>query len=128
MCLSVDCDAGTQRITISYLTAKNNVVMTLTVPIVLHQMRILTIKTQSSNLTAKCAILKFTTKVKICHSLLLIFPFLDGDVPLAPSNGVYISQLVRYFKCKLEETKLYTFFHKLKKIFFRSIKYYFNFL
>ena len=24
------------------------------------------------------------------------FPFLDGDVPLAPSYGVYISQLVRY--------------------------------
>lgn len=24
------------------------------------------------------------------------FPFLDGDVPLAPSYGVYISQLVRF--------------------------------
>ena len=24
------------------------------------------------------------------------FPFLEGDVPLAPSYGVYISQLVRY--------------------------------
>lgn len=24
------------------------------------------------------------------------FPFLDGDVPLAPSYSVYISQLVRY--------------------------------
>ena len=24
------------------------------------------------------------------------FPFLDGDVPHSPSNGVYISQLIRY--------------------------------
>ena len=24
------------------------------------------------------------------------YPFLDGDVPMAPSNGVYISQLVRF--------------------------------
>ena len=26
----------------------------------------------------------------------LIFPFLDGDVPLRPSYGVYISQLIRF--------------------------------
>ena len=24
------------------------------------------------------------------------FPFLDGDVPHSPSNGVYISQLIRF--------------------------------
>ena len=24
------------------------------------------------------------------------FPFLDGDVPRSPSNGVYISQLIRF--------------------------------
>jgi hypothetical protein len=27
------------------------------------------------------------------------FPFLDCDVPLAPSYGVYISQLVRFLFC-----------------------------
>ena len=26
----------------------------------------------------------------------VIFPFLDGDVPRSPSDGVYISQLIRY--------------------------------
>ena len=33
---------------------------------------------------------KFTTRGMISHSKLSIFPFLDGDVPLAPSYGVYI--------------------------------------
>ena len=27
--------------------------------------------------------------------LTLFFPFLDGDVPCAPSYGIYISQLIR---------------------------------
>ena len=27
---------------------------------------------------------------------IVIYPFLDGDVPLSPSYGVYISQLVRF--------------------------------
>ena len=27
---------------------------------------------------------------------LVNFPFLDGDVPRRPSNGVYISQLIRF--------------------------------
>ena len=27
---------------------------------------------------------------------IVYFPFLDGDVPRSPSNGVYISQLIRY--------------------------------
>ena len=27
---------------------------------------------------------------------IVIFPFLDGDVPLSPSKGVYISQLIRF--------------------------------
>ena len=25
-----------------------------------------------------------------------VFPFLDGDVPLSPSYGIYISQLIRF--------------------------------
>ena len=32
------------------------------------------------------------------REMILIFPFLDGDVPLAPSYGVYISQLVRFVR------------------------------
>ena len=27
---------------------------------------------------------------------IVIFPFLDGDVPCRPSNGVYIFQLIRF--------------------------------
>ena len=28
------------------------------------------------------------------------FPFLDGDVPRSPSNGVYISQLIRFARVR----------------------------
>ena len=28
--------------------------------------------------------------------ILIFFPFLDGDVPRRPSNGVYTSQLIRF--------------------------------
>ena len=31
--------------------------------------------------------------------LLLIFPWLSGDVPRLPSYGIYISQLVRFARC-----------------------------
>ena len=34
------------------------------------------------------------TKVMIL--ILILFPFLDGGVPRAPSYGVYISQLIRF--------------------------------
>ena len=37
--------------------------------------------------------------ILLWHSLSLpynYFPFLDGDVPRRPSNGVYISQLIRF--------------------------------
>ena len=35
------------------------------------------------------------------------FPFLDGDVPRRPSNGVYISQLIRFAKvCRVMKMTL----------------------
>ena len=60
------------------------------------------------------------------------FPFLDGDVPRRPSNGVYISQLIRFARvCSHVEdvntrTKCITSkllnqgyrYHKLRKVFF----------
>ena len=30
------------------------------------------------------------------NSEIVNFPFLDGEVPRSPSNGVYISQLIRF--------------------------------
>ena len=33
--------------------------------------------------------------------LILIFPFLDGDIPRAPSYGVYISQLIRFARVSI---------------------------
>ena len=34
------------------------------------------------------------------------FPFLDGDVPIRPSYGVYISQLLRFARASLHVTDL----------------------
>ena len=31
---------------------------------------------------------------------IVIFPFLDGDVPRSPSYGVYISQLIRFARVR----------------------------
>ena len=66
------------------------------------------------------------------------FPFLDGDVPLAPSFGVYISQLVRYARvcsdvsdfnernlCITEKLLSQGFrFHKLVKTFGKFFRRY----
>ena len=67
------------------------------------------------------------------------FPFLDGDVPLAPSYGVYISQLVRFARvcsnvADFNERNLYLTekllhqgyrYHKLHKTF---TKFYYRYL
>ena len=37
------------------------------------------------------------------------FPFLDGDIPLAPSYGIYISQLVRFCRICTNMTKVSDF-------------------
>ena len=36
------------------------------------------------------------------------FPFLDGDVPLTASNGVYISQLIRFARVSSHNDDLNT--------------------
>ena len=62
---------------------------------------------------------------------IVIFPFLDGDVPLSTSYGVYISQLIRFARAsshvadfnthnKLLTQKLLKHsypYHKLRKTF-----------
>ena len=53
------------------------------------------IKYAPSNWGCETLNLKFMTRGTISRSQLSIFPFLDGDVPLVPSYGVHISQLVR---------------------------------
>ena len=40
--------------------------------------------------------------------ILLIFPFLDGDVPRRPSYGVYISQLIRFARASSHVTDFNT--------------------
>ena len=61
---------------------------------------------------------------------IVIFPFLDGDVPHAPSYGVYILQLIRFARIfsnvsdSTTETYFYPYvaltvqrYHKLRKAF-----------
>ena len=66
---------------------------------------------------------------------IVIFPFLDGDVPLSTSYGVYISQLIRFARASSHfadfntHNKLLTQkhlkqgypYHKLRKTFLNFI-------
>ena len=63
--------------------------------------------TNSSDTEAQCLDLNLPitngiVSIKICDNWddfnfeIVNFPFLDGDVPCSPSNGVYISQLIRF--------------------------------
>ena len=62
------------------------------------------------------------------------FPFLDGDVPLSTSYGVYISQLIRFARASSYVTdfnthnKLLTqkWYHKLRKTFSKFYRRYFD--
>ena len=68
-----------------------------------------------------------------------MFPFLDGDVPRRPSNGVYISQLRRFARvCHVDDfntrnkcltAKLLKHgyrYHKLRKAFFKFYRRYYE--
>ena len=65
-------------------------------------------------------------------TLIVNFPFLDGDVPRRPSYGLYISQLIKFalvcchvddfitrIKCLTAKLLQQVYrYHKLRKVFF----------
>ena len=68
------------------------------------------------------------------------FPFLDGDVPRSTSNGLYISQLIRFARVSSDVDDLYTRnkvltakllrqgyrYHKIRKAFSKFYRRYFD--
>ena len=56
---------------------------------------------------------KFIDKICDFNLEIFIFSFLDGDVPQAPSYGVYISQLIRFArKCSnVSDSTTETYFY-----------------